>query len=76
MNIQQEIDTLKIRINESKKAQRLAQEERKACRGFDGEEMVKRNVKQRTWQRCVIGTGSRSFKSNTVEIIEARWPRG
>ncbi len=31
-----------------------------------------RIVKQRTWQRCVIGKGSSSFNSDTVEIIGAR----
>ncbi len=30
-------------------------------------------MKQRTWQRCVIGIGSSSFNSDTVEIIGARW---
>ncbi len=34
-----------------------------------------RIVKQRTWQRCVIGIGSSSFNSDTVEIIGARWRR-
>ncbi len=32
-------------------------------------------MKQRTWQRCVIGIGSSSFNSDTVEIIGARWRR-
>ncbi len=34
-----------------------------------------RIVKQRTWQRSVIGIESSSFKSDTVEIIGARWRR-
>ncbi len=34
-----------------------------------------RTVKQRTWQRCVIGIESSSFKSDTVGIIGARWRR-
>ncbi len=33
-------------------------------------------MKQRTWQRSVIGIESSSFKSDTVEIIGARWRRG
>ncbi len=32
-------------------------------------------MKQRTWQRCVIGIGSSSFNGDTVEIIGARWRR-
>ncbi len=32
-------------------------------------------MKQRTWQRCVKGIESGSFKSDTVGIIGARWPR-
>ncbi len=32
-------------------------------------------MKQRTWQRYVIGKGSSSFNSDTVEIIGARWRR-
>ncbi len=32
-------------------------------------------MKQRTWQRCVIGIGSSSFNCDTVEIIGARWRR-
>ncbi len=32
-------------------------------------------MKQRTWQRCVIGIGSSLFNSDTVEIIGARWRR-
>ncbi len=32
-------------------------------------------MKQITWQRCVIGTESSSFKSDTLEIIGARWRR-
>ncbi len=32
-------------------------------------------MKQRTWQRSVIGIESSSFKSDTVEIIGARWRR-
>ncbi len=58
-------------INDSKTVPRLVQEERKACRGFGGEE--RRIVKQRTWQRSVIGIERSSFKSDTVEIIGARW---
>ncbi len=30
-------------------------------------------MKQRTWQRSVIGIESSSFKSDTVEINGARW---
>ncbi len=30
-------------------------------------------MKQRTWQRSVIGIENSSFKSVTVEIIGARW---
>ncbi len=30
-------------------------------------------MKQRTWERSVIGIECSSFKSNTVEIIGARW---
>ncbi len=39
--------------------------------------MVKRYriVEQRTWQRSVIGIESSSFKSDTVEVIGARWRR-
>ncbi len=32
-------------------------------------------MKQRTWQRSVIGTESSSFKSDTVEFIGDRWRR-
>ncbi len=32
-------------------------------------------MKQRTWQRCVIGIDSSSCKSDIVEIIGARWRR-
>ncbi len=32
-------------------------------------------MKQRTWQRCVIGIGSSSFNRDTEEIIGARWRR-
>ncbi len=32
-------------------------------------------MKQRTWQRSVIGIGRSSFNSDTVEIIGARWRR-
>ncbi len=32
-------------------------------------------MKQRTWQRSVIGIESSSFKSDTVEIIGVRWRR-
>ncbi len=32
-------------------------------------------MKQRVWKRSVIGTESNKFKSDTVEIIGARWPR-
>ncbi len=40
-----------------------------------GDSGVKRSriVRQRAWQRCVIGIESSSFKSGTVEIIGARW---
>ncbi len=39
MNFQQEIDSAQITINDSKIVLRLVQEERKACRGFGGEEI-------------------------------------
>ncbi len=32
-------------------------------------------MKQREWQRCVIGIESSSFKSDTVEVVGARWRR-
>ncbi len=40
-----------------------------------GDSVVKRYmiVKQRTWHRSVICIESTSFKSDTVEIIGARW---
>ncbi len=42
-----------------------------------GDSVVKRyrNVKQRTWQRNVIGIEISSFKTDTVDIIRARWRR-
>ncbi len=39
MNIQQEIDSAQIRINESKTVQMLVQKERKACGEFGGAEI-------------------------------------
>ncbi len=32
-------------------------------------------MRRRTWQRCVIGIESGSYKSETFEIVGARWRR-